>query len=67
MFPFPICPLAGQSMSGQNSLCGFIGFSRGSGSPKILPINRVFYKVHAPPRLTDVLPFIQQYEAGQGD
>ena len=28
MFPFPTCPLAGQSEFGQNSSCGFIGFSR---------------------------------------
>jgi hypothetical protein len=27
MFPFPICPLAGQSGLGQNISCGFIGFT----------------------------------------
>ena len=54
MFPLPICPLAGQSILGQNISLGFMGLL--SVGAKSLPVNLIFVKIYSKPRLSGVVP-----------
>jgi hypothetical protein len=54
MFPLPICPLAGQSILGQNMSLGFMGLL--SVGAKSLPVNLIFVKIYSKPRLSGAVP-----------